>query len=71
MMRTFRRYAQSKLAAAITMPVTNDARQENNSNSFKILMTIGAPPMQHPFSSNRECAPVSWLNEVKAIAAPV
>jgi hypothetical protein len=33
----------SRLAAAITMPVTNAARQENNSNSFRILMAIGVP----------------------------
>jgi hypothetical protein len=33
----------TRLAAAITMPVTNVARQENNSNSFRILMAIGAP----------------------------
>src|SRR5258707_129014 len=45
---------QSKLAAAITIPVTTAARQENSSRSLRILMTIGAPlcsiilPIAHP-----------------------
>jgi len=32
---------------AITIPVTTAARQENSSKSFRILMAIGATPMQH------------------------
>jgi hypothetical protein len=38
----------SRLAAAITIPVTNAARQENSSNSFRILMVIVASPVGDP-----------------------
>ena len=35
-------FTQSRLAAAITLPVTRKARQENSS-TFSTLMVIGAP----------------------------
>ncbi len=39
-----RRYGQSRRAAAITIPVTKQTRQENT-NTFSTLMVIGVPPM--------------------------
>jgi hypothetical protein len=38
----------SKVAAASTIPVMNAVRQENNSKSFRILVTIAAPLMRRP-----------------------
>ena len=61
---------QSKLAAAITKPVTNETRQENNSNSFRILMTIGNSPYA-PILKRSPVRANILAKKVTAIATPV
>jgi hypothetical protein len=46
----------SRLAAASTIPVTNATRQENCSNSFRILMVIEASPVRRALKRHARSA---------------